>query len=70
MSDENLRKMLEQLHDELERTESVDETGDELLRHLNEDIRSLLQRSGRAEVQAECRRSFRSHASHAHHSAL
>ena len=53
MSDENLRKMLEQLHDELERTESVDETGDELLRHLNEDIRSLLQRSGRAEVQAD-----------------
>jgi arsenate reductase-like glutaredoxin family protein len=53
MPDENLRKILEQLHDELERTESVDETGDELLRHLNEDIRSLLQRSGRAEVQAD-----------------
>jgi len=53
MPDENLRKILEQLHDELERTESVDETGDELLRHLNEDIRSLLKRSGRAEVQAD-----------------
>jgi hypothetical protein len=53
MPDENLRKILEQLHDELERTESVDETGDELLRHLNDDIRSLLERSGRAEIQAD-----------------
>ena len=45
MSDENLRKLLEQLHDELERTKSVDERGNELLRHLNADIRDLLQRS-------------------------
>lgn len=45
MSDENLRKLLEQLHDELERTQSVDEKGDELLRHLNADIRDLLKRS-------------------------
>lgn len=45
MSDENLRKLLEQLHDELERTESVDEKGDELLRHLNADIENWLRRS-------------------------
>lgn len=45
MSDEKLRKLLEQLHDELERTESVDEKGDDLLRHLNADIRQLLKRS-------------------------
>ena len=45
MTDENLRKLLEQLHDELERAESVDEKGDELLRHLNADIRGLLKRS-------------------------
>ena len=45
MTDENLRKLLEQLHDELERTESVDEKGDALLRHLNADIRDLLKRS-------------------------
>jgi hypothetical protein len=45
MTDENLRKLLEQLHDELERVESMDEKGDELLRHLNADIRDLLKRS-------------------------
>jgi len=53
MSDENLRKLLEQLHDELERTESVDETGNELLRHLNADIRNLMKRSGKAEVEPD-----------------
>jgi len=53
MPDENLRTLLEQLHDELERTESVDESGDELLRHLNADIRSLLKRSGKAEVETD-----------------
>ena len=47
MPDENLRKLLEQLHDELERVESMDEKGDELLRHLNADIRNLLKRSGK-----------------------
>lgn len=52
MSDENLRKLLEQLHDELERTESVDEKGDELLRHLNADIDNLLKRSGKGKRPA------------------
>jgi hypothetical protein len=47
MPDENLRKLLEQLHDELERAESMDEKGDELLRHLNADIKDLLKRSGK-----------------------
>lgn len=47
MPDENLRKLLEQLHDELERAESMDEKGDELLRHLNADIKNLLKRSGK-----------------------
>jgi len=47
MTDENLRKLLEQLHDELERAESMDEKGDELLRHLNADIENLLKRSGK-----------------------
>jgi hypothetical protein len=47
MPDENLRKLLEQLHDELERVESMDEKGDELLRHLNADIENLLKRSGK-----------------------
>lgn len=47
MSDENLRRLLEQLRDELERTESVDEKGDALLRHVDSDIHDLLKRSGR-----------------------
>ncbi|HLO30421.1 MAG TPA: DUF4404 family protein [Anaerolineales bacterium] len=42
----NLRQLLEQLHAELEKTQSVDKTGDELLRHLDADIRNLLERSG------------------------
>ena len=45
MSNEKLRELLEQLHNELDQTESVDERGDELLRHLNSDIRNLLERS-------------------------
>jgi rubrerythrin len=53
MSDENLRKLLEQLHDELEHVGSVDEKGDELLRHLNADIRDLLKRSGKGKGQPD-----------------
>ena len=53
MSDENLRKLLEQLHDELERTESVDEKGDELLRHLDADIGNFLKRSGKGKRQPD-----------------
>jgi len=53
MTDENLRKLLEQLHDELEHTETMDEKGDELLRHLNADIRSLLKRSGKVKGQSD-----------------
>jgi len=53
MSDENLRKLLEQLHDELERTESVDEKGDELLSHLDADINNLLKRAGRGKTPAD-----------------
>ena len=53
MSDENLRKLLEQLHDELERVESMDEKGDELLRHLNTDIENLLKRSGKGKGQPD-----------------
>ena len=45
MADQNLRELLEQLHKELERTETVDEKGKEILRHLDTDIRSLLKRS-------------------------
>jgi hypothetical protein len=46
MTDPHLRELLEKLHQELERTEAVDEKGSELLRHLDADIRDLLKRSG------------------------
>lgn len=45
MAEKNLTKLLEQLHTELGRTRDVDEKGRELLRDLNADIESLLERS-------------------------
>jgi hypothetical protein len=45
MNDPELRKLLEQLHNEIENTETVDEKGQELLRDLSEHIRVLLVRS-------------------------
>ena len=44
--EQNLRELLERLHNELEQTKSVDEKGNEMLRHLDRDIRSLLEHSG------------------------
>lgn len=45
MDDEKLRKLLEQLHSELEHTQSVDDKGRVLLKDLDMDIRGLLNRS-------------------------
>ena len=45
MADKKLSKLLEQLHHELAKTEAVDERGRELLRVLNADIQTLLDRS-------------------------
>jgi len=42
MTDQKLRELLQQLHDELERTKSVDEKGREMLSHLNADIQQFL----------------------------
>ncbi len=54
MADQNLRDLLEQLHKELERTDTVDEKGNEMLRHLDADIRNLLKRSSPgAEIEAD-----------------
>ena len=50
MSDDELRKLLEELHQKIETTGSVDERGRELLSHLNEDIQTLLDRTGNKEV--------------------
>jgi hypothetical protein len=45
MEDKDLRDLLTELHAEIENTQEVDEKGLELLRHLNEDITVLLERS-------------------------
>ena len=45
MTDKKLTNLLEQLHNELADTEAVDEKGRELLRALNADIETLLERS-------------------------
>lgn len=42
MTDQKLRDLLEQLHSELERTDSVDDKGREMLSHLNTDIQKFL----------------------------
>jgi hypothetical protein len=41
-----IRKLLEQLHNEIAQTQNVDERGQELLRGTSRDIRELLERSG------------------------
>ncbi len=46
MDDQELRKLIEQLHTEIQNTQSVDETGHELLQHLDSDIHELLDRNG------------------------
>jgi len=52
-TNQNLRDLLERLHNELEQTESVDEKGNEMLSHLDKDIRDLLERSERKEESDE-----------------
>ena len=51
MNDPELRKLLEQLHTEIEQTNTVDDHGRELLRDLNADIRELLDRSEHAPLR-------------------
>ena len=46
MKDDELRQLLEELHQKIESTDSVDEKGRELLSHLSADIRNLLERTG------------------------
>ena len=47
MNDDELRRLLEELHRRIESTDKVDEKGRELLSHLSMDIRNLLERTGR-----------------------
>lgn len=45
MDDKKLRKLLEQLHTEIEQTKKVDDKGKALLLDLNKDINELLART-------------------------
>jgi len=49
MNNDELRKLLEELHQKIESTDSVDEQGREMLNHLSKDIRNLLDRTGHGE---------------------
>jgi hypothetical protein len=51
MENDKNRKILQQLHDEINNIQSVDEKGAELLRDLDADIRTLLERSGEEPVR-------------------
>jgi hypothetical protein len=51
MDDQELRKRIEQLHAEIENTHTVDKKGQELLLHLDADIRELLERTGEDRAQ-------------------
>ncbi len=53
MDENELRTRLQQLHDEIEKTQAVDEQGRELLRHIDGDIRALLARSAEHPVQVQ-----------------
>jgi hypothetical protein len=46
MDNNEVNKLLHQLHDEINNTKTVDEKGSELLRDLEVDINALLARSG------------------------
>jgi len=45
MDNQEINKLLEQLHDEIKNTQAVDEKGTGLLRDLEVDIHALLERS-------------------------
>jgi hypothetical protein len=45
MDEQELRKLIEQLHDEIKNTHALDKKGQELLAHLESDIRELLDRT-------------------------
>ncbi len=53
MDNKDLRKLLQQLHDEVENTQTVDEQDSELLRDLDGHIRTLLDRSEENPVQVQ-----------------
>ena len=46
MDEQEFQKLIEQLHVEIQNTKTVDDKGQELLRHLDSDIRELLGKTG------------------------
>ena len=46
MDDQEFQKLIEQLHAEIQNTRTVDEKGQELLTHLEADIRELIEKTG------------------------
>jgi len=53
MDNEPLKKALEQLHAELEKTQAVDEDQSDLLQHLVKDVKDLLARSGEIDPEKD-----------------
>ncbi len=51
MADEELRRKLEEVHDQIEQTDHVDEKGRALLRDVDGHVRELLARSENAEIR-------------------
>ena len=51
MDDKEFDDLLHQLHDEIQKTRSIDAKGSDLLRDLDGDIRTLLERSQSAQLQ-------------------
>jgi hypothetical protein len=51
MDNKELDKLLRKVHDEIQKTRSIDDKGSELLRDLEGDIRTLLERSQETPVQ-------------------
>jgi hypothetical protein len=51
MEDQELRKLLEKVHDEIEHTPVIDEKSQQLLADLEADIRALLDRSKGNQVE-------------------
>ena len=45
--DQDIRRILAQLHDELERAQALDESEQTMMRHLMNDIQATLARTGR-----------------------
>jgi hypothetical protein len=64
MTEQNLQTLLEKLHEELQHVESVDETGRDLLRGIDVEIRGLLDRSGESAEEASLAKDLQSALDH------